>query len=237
MARRIAKQEVTEVLVYGRVSTEEQCRTGLGLEDQVSRCKAWAEANGLQVSGIYVDEGISARTLDRPELRKALAALGPGKMLLALKVDRLTRTLTDFPILMQQIENAGGELATVMEKFDSSTASGRAMLNMLLVFSQFEREAAAERTRAALQAKKSRRERLGASPLGYYTDEDKCLHVDHEEMGTVERARELRTLGKTLREIASILEAEGRKTKRGGKWQPATVNNLVKPRYVEKIGA
>ena len=236
MARK-AKQsvELAECVIYCRCSTEEQASSGLGLEAQEFRCRAWAEANALSVVGVVRDEGISAKTLQRPGLQEAISLLGPGRVLVALKLDRLTRTVSDFPTLAKHIEDQGGEWATVTEKFDTSSACGRLMLNMLLVLSEFERDQTAERTRAALHAKKQRRERLGRTPLGFATNEDRSVSVHDEEMATVQRARELRAQGKSLRTIAAMLEQEGHRTKRGGRWEAMTVKKLVESRYIETL--
>src|SRR5689334_22340398 len=122
MANRRKAQEVTEAVIYCRVSTDEQAKSGLGLEAQEARCRAWAAANGYDVAAVFVDEGASAKTLKRPELAKALAALKPGRVLVAYKLDRLTRTQADFPALAARVEAAGAEWATVEERFDTSTA-------------------------------------------------------------------------------------------------------------------
>lgn len=184
-----------------------------------------------------MDEGVSAKTLKRSKLDGALSALKPGRVLVAYKLDRLTRTQADFPALAARVDTAGAEWATVEERFDTSTAMGRAMLQIVLTFSQLEREQVAERTSAALAAKKTRGERLGTTPLGYVTLADGTLTTDPEEQATVTRARELRAVGRTLREIGEALAAEGHRSKRGGSWGPSTVRFILPPRYVETMGA
>lgn len=237
MAKQSKAQSVTEAIIYCRVSTDEQAKSGLGLEAQETRCRAWAEANGYDVAGLFVDEGASAKTLRRPELEKALAALKPGRVLVAYKLDRLTRTQADFPALAARVEAAGGEWATVEERFDTSTAMGRAMLQIVLTFSQLEREQTAERTVAALAAKKARGERLGTTPLGWITTAEGTLAVDPAEQATLSRARELRAAGHTFRAIGDALTAEGHRSKRGGSWGPSTIRGMLAPRYIETIAA
>lgn len=225
-----------KAIIYCRVSTNEQADSGLGLEAQQRRCQGYCEAQGWTVEGIYVDAGISASTLNRPELEKAMAALTPGAVLVVLKLDRLTRTVADLTPISNRIEDAGAEWASVQEKFDTSTATGRLMLRMMLELSQWEREVIGERTAAALQQKKTRRERLGSTPLGFRTNASGTIEVDAEGQATVKRARELRAQGLTFRAIAKQLAAEGHQTARGGKWEAATVALLVKQRYLEQIG-
>jgi site-specific DNA recombinase len=233
--KRQLNEEPTAVL-YLRVSTDEQAESGLGLEAQEARCRAYAAAQGWTVDRVYVDAGASAKTLERPELQKALVELQAGDVLIAYKLDRLTRTVADFPILFERVEKAGAELVTVEERFDTSTAMGRAMLNMALVFSQLERETTAERTSAALTAKRARGERLGATPLGYKTVGGELI-VDEKEMKTVLRARELKSAGYSLREIGGILRDEGHRSKRGGAFGPSAVAKLLETRLADQITA
>jgi len=226
-----------QAVIYCRVSTQEQADSGLGLESQERRCRGYCDAQGWEVAGFYVDAGVSAKSLNRPELEKALASLRPGHVLVALKMDRLTRSVADLAPLADRIAAAGAEWACVQEHYDTSTATGRLMLRLIVELSQWEREVISERTAAALGVKKARGERLGTTPLGYRTDADGNLLADPEEQATVRRARELRGAGRTLRNVAATLTAEGRRTKRGGKWAAETVRLLLAPRYVEGLGA
>jgi len=222
------------VRIYLRVSTEEQAGSGLGLEAQARRCRAYAEARGWDVVAVYTDAGVSAKTLDRSELRRALEDLRGGDVLIAFKIDRLTRTVADFPQLHEAVEAAGADLVTVEEQFDTSTAMGRAMLNMALTFSQLERELTGERTSAALHQKKIRGERLGTTPTGYRTHAGK-LQVDEVEMRIVVRARELNDGSRSLRDIGEALRAAGFVGKRGGALGPSAVTKLLGARYVEQL--
>lgn len=120
-------QETRQAIIYCRVSTNEQVDSGLGLEAQQRRCIGYCEAHGWQVIGTFVDAGVSASSLGRPELEKAIAFLTPGSVLVVLKLDRLTRTVADLAPLNERVERAKAEWASVQEKFDTSTATGRLM--------------------------------------------------------------------------------------------------------------
>lgn len=226
--------DTKQAIIYCRVSTQEQADSGLGLEAQEQRCRAYAIANEWSIAGLYVDAGISAKSIDRPQLQHALEALTPNSVLVVLKLDRLTRSIADLQPLSEQISRAGAEWVSVQEKFDTSNATGRLMLRMILELSQWEREVIGERTSSALQQKKRRKERLGTTPLGFHTVEKQVV-VLPEEQATVARARELRQTGLSLREIASSLTQEGHKTKRGGRWQAETIAKILKSRYIEQI--
>lgn len=222
-----------QAVIYARVSTVDQARSGLGIEDQVAACRAHCLAQGWEVRAVFVDAGVSAKDLDRPELQAALRALEAGDVLVALKLDRVTRTTADFPELTRRIEAADAALVLVRDGFDTSSAMGRAILSFALTLSQLERELTGERTAAALQQKKVRGERLGATPTGYRTV-DGALVEDPEEMRLVRRARELND-GRSLRAIGEQLRAEGFKAKRGGAFGPSAVKRLLEVRYVERL--
>lgn len=228
--------EAREAVIYVRVSTTEQELSGLGLADQEARCRGYCAAQGWTVTGVYSD-GVSGKTLDRPELARALEALPRHGVLVALKLDRLTRSVADLAPLAERIAAKGADWVAVAENYDTSTATGRLMLRMVLELSQWEREIIAERTVAALQAKRSRLERLGTTPLGFRTDAEGRVTADPEGQETVARARELRQAGLTLQSIADRLHHEGRRTGRGGRWRTETVRRLLAVRYLERVVA
>lgn len=234
-----AESGAIEAVGYVRVSTGEQADSGLGLEVQRQKIAAQCEANGWRLIAVYEDAGVTAKNLDRPALGEALDALKPGRVLVVLKLDRLTRSVRDLYDLTQRIEAEGADWASVMEKFDTTTATGRLILGIMVQLSQWERETISERTTDALAVRKSRGERLGTTPLGYRTvendDGSKSIVEDADEQRTVALARQLREAGLSLRAIAKILTENGHKTKRGGSWEAATIAKLVKPRYVEEI--
>lgn len=234
-----APVEITEAVGYIRVSTEEQAEGGLSLETQRSRITAYADMMGWQMVKVFEDAGISGKTLDRPSLHSALRSLQPGRAMIVFKLDRLTRSVKHIYELVETIDSTGGNWVSVMEQIDTSSATGRLMLGLIVQLSQWERETIAERTATVLADKKKRRERLGTTPLGYRTIETesggKKLEADPEEQETVRLARELRTGGLSFRRIAAILCEAGRSTKRGGKWEAATVARLIQTRYVETL--
>lgn len=239
--RKRQKAEVTEAVGYLRVSTTEQADSGLSLDAQRARIEAQCAANGWRLVDVFVDSGISAKTLDRPGLQDALATLKPGRVLLALKLDRLTRSVPDLYVLDERVQRTGGEWATVAERIDTTSATGRMMRTLIATLAEWEREVIAERTVAALATKRTRGERLGTTPLGYTTEraEDGTTRLvpNAEEQATVAMARALRAEGMTLARIAAKLAETGHRTKRGGHWDATTVRLLIKPRYVETMSA
>ena len=225
----------TKVIGYTRVSSEQQADGAVSLDAQRAKLEAYALACDLDLVAIEVDAGVSAKSLKRPALQSALARLESGEAdgLLVAKLDRLTRSVRDLGTLVERYFAARFSLLSVADSIDTRSAAGRLVLNVLASVAQWEREATGERTRDALAHVKAQGEVLGASPLGLrraeLRDDAGRLVVEHddEERATVERIRTLASEGRTLRAIASQLSAEGRRTKRGGRWHASTVRAVL----------
>jgi site-specific DNA recombinase len=220
---------------YPRVSTEEQASEGISLAAQRARLEAYCAALGHELVAVIEDAGVSAKSIKRPGLQRALRMLRKGEAdgLLVVKLDRLTRSVRDLVDLVDKYFRPGkSALISVGESIDTASAAGRMLLALLAVIAQWEREAIAERTREALRHKRAAGARLGAVPLGFRRQGDKFL-PDAGEQATVARARELQAAGAGLAAIAAALAAEGHRTKRGGKWHLTTVRKLLQ--RVERI--
>jgi DNA invertase Pin-like site-specific DNA recombinase len=213
------------------VSTEKQVEHGVSLAAQHAKVSAYAELYDLDLIAVEVD-GLSAKTLDRPALVRALAALTEGRAdgLLVVKLDRLTRSVRDLGDLVDRYFAAGRwALVSVSENIDTRTAAGRLVLNVLGAVSQWEREAIGERTATALAHKRSCGEIAGTVPYGFRLAPD-GVHIekDVDEHQAVDLVRELRAHGLTLRAIAQRLDASGRAPRGGGRWHPQTVANIAR---------
>ena len=221
----------TRVVGYARVSTEGQADGGVSLEAQTAKLNAYALAMDLDLVAIEVDAGLSAKTLARPALQRALSMLeaGTAEGLLVCKLDRLTRSVRDLGDLVERYFASKFSLLSVADSIDTRSAAGRLVLNVLASVAQWEREATGERTRDALAHLRTQGVKLGGEALGWVRGEacdaeGRRVVVDVEgESETVERIADLRAEGLPLRTIAARLDAEGRKTKRGGRWYASTV--------------
>jgi site-specific DNA recombinase len=226
----------TRVTGYCRVSTEGQADEGISLDAQREKLGQYTALFNLQLVTVHVDAGISGKTLDRPGLRAALQDLEERRAdgLLVVKLDRLTRSVRDLGELVDRYFAAGRwALLSVNEQIDTRSAAGRLMLHILGSVSQWERESTGERTRDALAHLKASGVRLGGAALGWRRAEDldedgrRVVQVVEEEQAIVDRIVELRSQGMSLRRIANVLTEEGLRTKRGGRWQPQTVANVI----------
>jgi DNA invertase Pin-like site-specific DNA recombinase len=203
-----------KVIGYTRVSTEEQGRSGLGLAAQRHAIEQHAEARGWEIEWM-TDEGVSAKSLNRPALQAALTLLRTGKAeaIVAAKLDRLSRSVVDFGHLLELSRRQKWGLVVLDFDLDTTTAAGRMLAGVMMQFAQFERELIGERTSAALQAAKARGVRLGRPPT--------------IAPATASRIVALRQTGLSTAKIAAQLNADGVATVGGKPWQASTVARVL----------
>lgn len=184
------------VLAYLRVSTEQQAESGGGVGAQRMAIELYAKMQGWDDLTFIEDPAWSAKSLDRPQLNQALAALAAGEadILLAAKLDRVSRSVKDFAHLLDTARSEGWRLVLIDPGVDTSTASGEMVANMMASAAQYERRIIGQRTKDALAAKKAAGVRLGRPA---------ALSLD-----VVKRIVDERAAGRGLREIAEGLTAD-----------------------------
>lgn len=160
------------VFLYVRVSTEEQAIHGLSIEAQTTALESWARESGHKVAGIYTDAGISARkpASKRPELQRLLTDVqaGKGDLVAFTKLDRWFRNIAEYYKVQEVLEKHHVDWRTIHEDYDTSTASGRLKINIMLSVAQDEADRTSERIKAVFEAKRQRLEPLtGNCPTGY----------------------------------------------------------------------
>jgi site-specific DNA recombinase len=180
--------------IYTRKSTEE------GLEQEFNSLDAQRESAEAFIRSQahegwtclpqrYDDGGFTGGNMERPALQRLLADIAAGKidLVVAYKVDRLSRSLLDFAKMMETFEQNGVSFVSVTQQFNTATSMGRLVLNVLLSFAQFEREIIAERTRDKMAATRRKGKWSGGMPvLGYDLDpRGRRLHVNEEEAAHV----------------------------------------------------
>lgn len=191
--------------------------SGLSLADQRRVVAQEAERRGWSNVEFVADEGYSAKSLARPGIADALQRLGKGQagVLVVSKLDRLSRSLLDFAGLMDRAKREGWRLVVLDLAIDTTTASGALMANVMASFAEYERRLIADRTSAALQAKKAQGHRLGRPRT---TSDAVLMRVQQE-----------RSDGFSLRAIAERLNAENIPRPQGGKrWYASSVAALVR---------
>jgi site-specific DNA recombinase len=177
--------KISQCAIYTRKSTEHNLDLEFNsLHAQREACEAYVKSQkheGWQlIPDSYDDGGISGASLERPDLQRLLADISAGRVdtVVVYKVDRLTRSLTDFAKLVDLFDKHGVSFVSITQAFNTTTSMGRLTLNVLLSFAQFEREVIGERVRDKIAA--SRRKGLfmgGNIPLGYINRDKKLVIV------------------------------------------------------------
>jgi len=218
-------------VAYVRVSTDKQAEHGVSLDAQRAKVEAYASLYDLDLVAVEVDAGVSAKTLDRPALARALEALRTGKAdaLLVVKLDRLTRSVRDLGELVERCNREGWAVLSVSENLDTGSAAGRLVVNVLASVAQWEREATGERTAAAMAHLKAEgRFTGGQAPYGCRLAADgKSLDVEPAEAAVMAEARELRAAGLTLRAVGAELDRRGFVSRSGRPWQAVQVARML----------
>lgn len=211
--------DTPRIIGYCRVSTEEQAESGLGLDAQERRIRAYCELKGVELVDVIRDEGVSGTTLKRPGLRRALRQVAKGQAtgLVAAKLDRVSRSSVDMALIFEWFRTAGASITLLDVDVDTSSPVGQAIASFMALFAQLERDMTAQRTKDALDVKRRRGERVGQASFS-----------DRGNGHLARRIRTMREKGMTLQAIADSLNAEGVPTLRGGQtWRPSSVQNAA----------
>lgn len=218
--------------LYIRVSTTQQATEGVSLKAQRERLLKYCEFNGLEVVEIIEDKGLSGSNNQR-EGYKTLMKLVTSSQIEAVCVYSLSRFARNTVEVLNSIEkmnNNNIQFHSLTEKIDTTTPTGRFFLTTLAALGQLEREQLAERTRAALQHKKSNNERIGQIPFGYELSSDGVHLIENErEQKIIKLVLSLRGLGYTYKAIAEELEQRQLKNKANRvNWSITQVSRIVK---------
>lgn len=204
---------MTTMIGYLRVSTEEQATSGLGLEAQRDTIQRYAAAQGWDVVW-YADEGLSAKSLARPQLQAALTRLHiiPKRRdvngIVVAKLDRLSRSVHDFSGILKLAAARKWAVVAIDLGVDTSSPTGKLVANVMMSVAEWEREVIGERTSAAMQAAKRQGRHMGrVSALPEATGK-RLLTLRHRH---------------TLAGTAAALNKERLTTATGAPWSANTV--------------
>jgi site-specific DNA recombinase len=206
-----------KAIVYVRVSTEEQGKSGLGLEAQRQKALAYCQLHDHEVVEVVEDAGASGKSLNRAGMQRVLQAVDRGdvEVVVVAKLDRATRSVRDLGELLERFNRSKVALASVSEHLDTSTAAGRMVVGMLGVIAQWERETIVERITDAMAVKRRRGERVSRyAPAGWCFKGDRLVE-DSAARDALQQARSMQATGYSLREIAAALNDAGHRTQAG----------------------
>ena len=196
--------------LYMRVSTEDQAREAFSLPEQKERLEAYCKFKGFVIKDYYTDAGISAKTGNyRPEFERLKEDIKSKKIntIIALKQDRITRSIFDWEELMRFLEENDAYLDCVNDDINTTNANGKMVSRILMSVSQQEIERTSERTKVGLAGAIKQGHIPHQAPLGY-KHENKTLVIDHLTKDVVIRIFELYHKGMSYQKISTLFNKE-----------------------------
>ena len=226
------------VALYIRVSTERQANEGDSLEEQESELKKYCDFRKFAIHQIYIERGKSGGNTNRPEYQKLIKDIQGRKIkaVVVKKLDRLSRSLLDFENLMRLMNENDVEFISIKENFDTTTAMGKAMLRVALVFAQLEREQTLERLSDVMNYRATQGLFNGGfRPFGYVIVEKELVPYQKEkQVVEVIFKRFIETHSTT--NVKQYLEENGLKYLEGRTWDIRQIQRILQNSvYIGKI--
>ncbi len=220
-----------KLYVYVRVSTDYQTESGAGLSAQRDACQKWGEEQGMVVEMVFSEEAVSGSTSleKRPALMEAINQLEEGDILLVAKRDRLGRDIIHVAMIEAAINRKKARVISVVgEGTTGENPSSILMRRMIDAFSEFERNIICERTKAAMQAKKRKNERVGHIPFGLRLSED-GVHLEEfpQENSILVQIQELKERCLSTRKIAEEMNKRQAFNRGGSRWNHASIHRVM----------
>ncbi len=213
--------------LYMRVSTEDQAREGFSLPEQRERLEAFCKFKDYEIVDYYEDAGISAKTGNhRPEFERLKNDIKAKKIntIVALKLDRITRSIYDWENLMTFLDENGAYLDCVNDEINTTSANGKMISRLLMSVSQNEIERTSERTKIGLAGAIKSGHIPHIAPLGY-KHEDKKLVIDYSTKDIVVRIFDLYYNGYSYQKISNLFNDE--KVLGKENWRDSTIVNIL----------
>jgi len=219
---------------YVRVSTEDQAKEGVSLDNQKSKIVAYCQLKDLDLAEIVEDAGISAKNLQRPGVQRVLKLARTKQVdaIVVYKLDRIFRSTTDALETTKAFDKWNVSFHSIQETLDTRSAMGRFFFTLTAALAEMERRMIGERTKAALAHKRSKSEKTGGDiPYGYDLTPAGILIQNEIEQRVIRLICRLDRDGCSLRRICRELEKEKYLTKRGNPhWHPETIAHIIKRR-------
>lgn len=211
------KKEI-RAAIYIRVSTLDQAREGYSLEAQESSLRKWCADRKYIVHDLYADRGISGKDFDhRPDMLRLMrdAKEGNFEVVVFWALSRFTRSVQDLYSTLEKFQKWNISMVSYTEAFDTSTPMGRAMIGIVGVFAQLERELTGERVIAAMAVRAAKGKRTCSEILGYDRSGPDSMTVNESEAEYVKFVFDKYLERKNLSEVARLCKQHGYKGKRG----------------------
>ena len=229
--------ENLKTAIYVRVSTSLQADEGYSIDEQISKLKSYCDIKDWSIYDIYTDAGFTGSNMERPALTRLIKDSNDKKFnnVLVYKLDRLSRSQKDTLYLIEEVFNANGiGFVSISENFDTTTPFGKAMVGILSVFAQLEREQIKERMQLGMLGRAKAGKSMNWNNLIFGYDYNKTtgdLIIKPAEAAIVRRAQELYLSGMSIHKIVQVFNAEGHPLKKVP-WRQKGVRNLLdNPHY------
>ena len=201
------------IAVYCRVSSREQALYGYGIDAQKSKMDAYLSLFDVEVEEVnyYIDEGISAKNLNRPEVKRLIKDVKEDKVdaIYIYKLDWLSRSVIDIYNMIEMLIDHKCNLVAVMDNIDINSANGRLFVGILAIIAQWERETIIERTNDGLEEMvRQGKWPYASKPFGYNKNEDLILSVNEKEKKILYDIVVQMKSGMTIKEIERYLLKE-----------------------------
>ena len=206
------------VAIYIRVSTLDQVKEGYSLDVQEKTLRNWCNTRNYKIFDLYSDKGISGKDIEhRPDMNRLLKDAEERKFDIVLfwALSRFTRSVSDLYYTMNKFQKWSVDMVSYTEAFDTSTPMGRAMIGMVGVFAQLEREITGERVSAAMAERALQGKRTCSEILGYDLDGKDSFKINVKEAEYVRFCFKEYLLRKNLSEVAHQANKLGYRGKRG----------------------
>ena len=213
--------------LYMRVSTEDQAREGFSLPEQKERLESFCKFKGYEIIDYYQDAGISAKTGNhRPEFERLKNDIKAKKIntIVALKLDRITRSIYDWENLMTFLDENDAYLDCVNDEINTTSANGKMISRLLMSVSQNEIERTSERTKVGLAGAIKCGHIPHIAPLDY-KHEDKRLVIDYSTKDVVVRIFDLYYNGYSYQKISNLFNEE--KVLGKDNWRDSTIVTIL----------
>lgn len=196
---------------YIRVSTMMQVDNGVSLDAQQDKIKKYCELNNFELVEIIADKGISGKDLTkRVGLKKLLANLKRGSVMIVYSLSRLARSIKDTLAISEVLQKNGVDLISITEKIDTTSAAGKMIFNMLAAMAQFESDTISERVKMCMSYKKTQGKRIGNIPYGFKLDVDgETLIKNNDEQAIIAFILKLRNeLNMSFRKVLVAVNSQ-----------------------------
>lgn len=218
------------VAMYIRVSTEEQAKEGFSIPAQRERLHAFCQSQGWEIVDEYIEEGYSAKDMERPQLKRLLRDVERGifDIVLVYRLDRLTRSVLDLYTILQLLENNNVAFRSATEVYDTTTAIGRLFITLVAALAQWERENLAERTKYVMEQMALDGIRPGGpAPYGYKSINGQLV-VDPKQARVVRNIFQWYSQGKGLPTIQKLLLEKNVKSPSGNEeWNQEYIRYML----------